>query len=288
MDDKEVGRLWDRNADVWTMLSRMGVNIYRDEFGTPAFLSILPDINGLKGLDIGCGEGSDTRLLAKLGARMIGLDVSKRFIYHARQKEIAEPLGIRYENASAWAIPFSKNSFDFVTSTMALMDIPESERAIAEAFRVIKPGGFMQFSITHPCFDTPRKRWVDDPEGRHVAAEVGDYFRRTDGEISEWIFHFTPPDLKGKLRKFRIPRFTRTLSWWMNTLINTGFVIEHVLEPTAPDDAIRKFPHLQDTKTISHFLIIRCRKPFTARESRPPSGESKKVRRRKTKKSGRS
>jgi len=288
LDDKEVGRMWDENAEVWTKLSRMGVNIYRDEFNTPAFLSILPEIKGLAGLDIGCGEGTDTRLLAKLGAVMTGMDVSRRFIQYAREEEAREPLGIPYEDASAWHIPFPEGSFDFVTATMILMDIPQPERAIKEAYRVLKPGGFLQFSITHPCFDTPHRKWVDDETGKHIALEVGDYFKDMDGEIEEWIFEFTPPEFRGKLRKFRIPRFTRTFSWWLSTLVDAGFVIEHVLEPTATDDAIRRFPHLEDTRIISHFLIIRSRKPPMAKRLQQPRACSEKVRRRRMKKSKRS
>jgi len=279
--------MWDENAEVWTKLSRMGVNIYHDAFIAPAFLSMLPDINGLTGLDIGCGEGTDTRMLARLGGVMTGLDVSRKFIQYAKEEEAREPLGIRYETASAWQIPFPEDTFDFVTATMALMDVPEPERAMREAYRVIKPSGFMQFSITHPCFDVPHRKWVDDPNGKHIAMAVTDYFKEDDGHIEEWIFHFTPPELKHKLRKFRIPRFNRTLSWWLNNLIESGFVIEQILEPTATDEAIKKFPHLEDTKIISHFLMIRCRKPAIAKKLQQPKAGSGKVIGRKTRISGR-
>jgi len=43
-------------------------------------------------------------------------------------------------------------------------------------------------------------------------------------------------------------------------LVDAGFVIERVHEPTATDEAIRRMPHLEDTKIIAHFLFIRCRK----------------------------
>lgn len=280
--------MWDENAEVWTKLSRMGVNIYHDAFIAPAFISMLPDITGLTGLDIGCGEGTDTRMLAKLGGVMTGLDVSKRFIEYAREEERRGLLGVRYKTASAWRIPFAEDSFDFATATMSLMDVPEPERAIREAFRVIKPGGFLQFSITHPCFDVPHRKWIDDPSGKHVAMAVSDYFGEMDGHVEEWIFHFTPPELKDKLRKFRIPRFSRTLSWWLNALIESGFVIEYVLEPTATDEAVRKFPHLDDTRIMAHFLMIRCRKPPIAKRLQRPMIGSKKVMERKTRRSRKS
>jgi ubiquinone/menaquinone biosynthesis C-methylase UbiE len=66
---------------------------------------------------------------------------------------------------------------------MSLMDIPETDRTLAEAYRVLKPGGFLQFSITHPCFDTPHRRNLRDENGLTYAIEVGDYFRNLEGPV---------------------------------------------------------------------------------------------------------
>src|SRR5690349_7955008 len=96
MDDSEVARYWDENAEVWTRLSRAGYDVYRDGLNTPAFLAMLPDVRGLAGLDVGCGEGANTRLLAARGARMTGVDVSRTFLRHALASERDEPRGIRY------------------------------------------------------------------------------------------------------------------------------------------------------------------------------------------------
>ena len=57
MDSQKVGRLWNENADAWTHLARAGYDIYRDYLNTPAFMEMLPDVEGLFGLDIACGEG---------------------------------------------------------------------------------------------------------------------------------------------------------------------------------------------------------------------------------------
>ena len=68
MKHNQVRKYWNENADTWTHLSRAGYDTYRDHLNTPAFLEMLPDIHNLNGLDIGCGEGSNTRLLAEKGA----------------------------------------------------------------------------------------------------------------------------------------------------------------------------------------------------------------------------
>jgi ubiquinone/menaquinone biosynthesis C-methylase UbiE len=261
MDHEEVGRYWDENAEVWTKLVRAGYDHYRDGLNTPAFLEMLPDVDGLSSLDVGCGEGYNTRLLAKRGAHITGIDISRNFIRHAREAEEKQPLGIRYEIASAVDLPFDEASFDLTVAFMSLMDIPETEMVLAEVFRVLRPGGFLQFSIVYPCFATPHRENLRDETGRTYAIEVGDYFRTREGEVEEWIFSAAPPEIREGLRAFRVPLFTRTLSEWLNLLVDTGFVLERLGEPYPSDEAVRKRPGLQDAQVVAYFLHVRARKP---------------------------
>jgi len=262
MDHKEVGRYWNANAEAWTKLARAGYDIYRDYLNTPAFFDMLPDVGGLRGLDIGCGEGHNTRLLAKRGARVTAIDISEVFIHHAGEHEKREPLGIDYRVASAVEVPFSDGAFDFATGFMSFMDIPETDRVISEAYRILKPGGFLQFSIEHPCFDTPHRRNLRDEQGLTYAIEVGDYFRNLNGEVTEWLFTGAPAEAKAGLPKFRTPTFTRILSQWLNLLIDAGFVLERVGEPRPSDEAVRACRHMQDAQVVAYFLHVRARKPI--------------------------
>lgn len=260
MDHEEVGRYWNQNAAAWTQLARAGYDIYRDRLNTPAFFAMLPEITGLTGLDIGCGEGHNTRLLAGRGARITAVDISETFVNYARQHEAQEPLGIEYRVASAVALPFGDAAFDFATAFMSLMDIPETGRVLAEAYRVLRPGAFLQFSITHPCYDTPHRRNLRGADGRTFAIEVGNYFRETDGEVTEWLFGAAPPEAKQGLPKFKTPRFTRTVSRWLNLLIECGFAIERVEEPRPSDETVRECPDMQDAQVVAYFLHVRGRK----------------------------
>lgn len=263
MNHKEAGAYWDQNAEAWTLLARGGYDIYRDYINTPAFFELLPPVQGLKGLDIGCGEGHNTRLLAGKGAQMWAIDISPTFIQKARELEATTSAGIQYAVASAVELPFGDHTFDFVTGFMSFMDVPELEKVISEAFRVLKAGGFLQFSISHPCFDTPHRKNLRNAEGKTYAIEVGDYFKKTAGEVDEWIFKSAPEPMRSTLPKFKTPRFTRTLSEWLNTLTTSGFVIEQVAEPRADDDTIARQPKLQDSQVVAYFLHIRCRKPYS-------------------------
>src|SRR4029453_19131768 len=147
---EEVGRYWNGNAETWTQMARAGYDVYRDYVNTPAFFAMLPDITGLSGLDIGCGEGHNTRLLAQRGARITAIDFSDNFMFFSQQTEADEPLGIEYCVASAVALPFPDMTFDFATGFMSFMDIPETERVVAAAFRLLNPGGFLHSFFLHP------------------------------------------------------------------------------------------------------------------------------------------
>lgn len=264
MDSQEVGRFWDANATAWAELARAGYDRYRDLINTPAFFAMLPQVRDLRGLDIGCGEGHNTRLLARRGARMEAFDVSETFVRYAGEAEAREPLGIRYQVADAHRMPFPDGTFDFATSFMCLMDMPEPERAIREAFRVLRPGGFLQFSITHPCFQTPLWKWVKDAQGNRLGVVCGQYFDHVDGRVDEWIFGAAPAEVKAKYAKFRIPRYDRTLTEWFRFLRAPGFTVEDLFEPSADAEALRRDPALADARCVAYFLILRARKPAAA------------------------
>jgi len=261
MGERDVRRCWEENAEAWTQLARAGYDVYRDQLNTPAFVEMLPKIAGLKGLDIGCGEGHNTRLLARRGARMTGLDIAPTFIRHSRDAEERQPLGIEYVEGSALDLPFCNSTFDFVVAIMSLMDMSEVHRALAEAHRTLVQGGFFQFSILHPCFDTPHRKNLRGPDGLTYAYEIGGYFHELRGDPTEWIFSAAPPKEKARFPKFRVPRFTRTLSSWLNLALDTGFVIERFAEPCPGNETVKTHPSIQDAQVVAYFLHVRVRKP---------------------------
>jgi SAM-dependent methyltransferase len=261
VDTIEVARHWEENAERWTAQSRAGLDVYRDALNTPAFLAFLPDVNGLDGLDIGCGEGSNTRKVAERGARMHAIDVAPTFVRHARETEAADPRGIRYQVADATALPFPDASFDFATAFMCLMDVADQPAALREAARVLRPGGFLQFSILHPCFVPPRRRNARDADGRVVAVEIADYFRETDGEMERWWLTGVPASDRASVPPFAVPRFHRTLTSWVGMITGAGLAIEALAEPMADDATALAVPAVADTRVAPLFLHARARKP---------------------------
>ena len=100
-----------------------------------------------------------------------------------------------------------------------------------------------------------------DTDGNEYGVEVGRYFEREGGKIDEWLFSAAPPELRAVLRPFQVPVFHRTLSDWLNMIVDAGFRIERLAEPFAEDETAARCPAVRDTRVVAYFLHVRCRKP---------------------------
>lgn len=263
MDNQEVASFWDENAPDWIEAVRAGWDVYREFVNNPAFFELLGDISGMRVLDVGCGEGYNTRKFADLGAEVVGMDVSRLMIAAGRDHESDEPRGIEYHQTPAGDLSmFADESFDAALSTMTLMDLSDYAESIAEIARVLKPGGLLQFSVTHPCTMTRMWRWMYDDDDERSGVVVGDYFSLSPvgrgADVDEWYFGGAPREVRQSVRPFRIPRFFRTLSEYFNTLTDAGIRVDKLAEPHASEQAVAKCKNIADTRIIPYFLIFRC------------------------------
>ena len=97
-------------------------------------------------LDVGCGTGFLINMLAEQHkADYVGLDLSTEMIRMAEKKQIP---GARFINGTADNLPFPDASFDIVTCSQSFHHYPYPEKAMQEAFRVLKPGGIYILSDT--------------------------------------------------------------------------------------------------------------------------------------------
>jgi hypothetical protein len=88
---------------------------------------------------------------------------------------------------------------------------------------------------------------------------------RKGGEVEEWLFHAAPPEVREGLSPFRTPVFMRTLSSWLNKLVEADFVLERFGEPCPSDKAVQERPGSQDAQIVAYFLHVRVRKPAGTR-----------------------
>jgi len=215
MDEQTVARYWDKNASSWTKGVRAGYDIYRDHVNNPAFFEILPDLKRKTVLDVGCGEGYNTRLFSDLGAYVTGVDISSNMIEAAKEHEQRHGRGINYIVTSGTDLSmFDDASFDVVLSTMALMDIPDYNGCIREISRVTKPNGYFQFSIVHPCSMTRAWKWLGDDAHPKQYMRISNYFSlmkpEKEVEISEWYFSGVDAEIRNNAIKFRVPDLPNT------------------------------------------------------------------------------
>ncbi len=258
--DDEVARVWDSNADAWAERVRHGDDSYREHYNNPAFLAFVGELAGKNVLDAGCGEGYNTRILASGGARMIGVDVSSRMIELAREEERRNPLGIRFERASFSDLKiFDDASFDVVVSFMALMDGPDFPGAMREIRRVLKPACPLVFSILHPLFGTRGYGWIRDQNGREIKLTVAEYFNESPW-IERWKFSKSPN--AAEQANFTVPRFDRTLSFYVNSIIGAGLELREIHEPRPTEEACRQHPWLSRFRVHAPlFIYFRAVRP---------------------------
>jgi SAM-dependent methyltransferase len=260
VERRDTREIWDANATAWVELSRAGYDVYRDLVNTPAFFALLPGVDGLFGLDLGCGEGHNTRLLVEAGADVVALDTTTVFIAAAATESRR---GIRYVLADGAVLPFADATFNFVAAFMSLMDVADPETTLLEIARVLKPRGFVQFSIVHPATSTRIRRWVDDDQGRREALAIGDYFY--EGPVTEtWTFGAAPDELRRHHRPFTVTYARRTLTGWCKAVLDAGLVIEAIGEPTADEATAQRHPEIADTRIVPYFLHVRARKATIA------------------------
>lgn len=204
-----------------------------------AVLELAGEVTSREVCDLACGQGRVARELARRGARVVGIDLSERLLEIARRYEAAKPLGVVYRHGDAQELSGVENeSFDGVACSLALMDIPDLPATLAAVRRVLRPGGWFVFSITHPCFQLPRS----PVKGEDRAGEEAGYF--VEGF---WRSDY-PEGVRGKVGAYH-----RTLGTYLNALGTASLGLERLVEPRPSGGA-------SDATAVPKFLVARCRK----------------------------
>ena len=112
-----------------------------------ALVELLPPPPG-PAVDVGCGTGAHARFLRDHGYRVVGVDYSADQLRFARGR-------LPVARADGRALPLRSGSVPLVFSLFTHTDLDGFERLVAEAVRVLAPGGVLAYVGVHPCFVSP-------------------------------------------------------------------------------------------------------------------------------------
>jgi SAM-dependent methyltransferase len=211
----------------------------------PDLRAMLPDLRGLRIVDLGCGYGWFCRWAREQGAaRVHGFDVSDRML--ARAAAMTADDGIIYARADLERLGLPARSFDLAFSSLALHYVTDIARLLATVHQALHPGGRLVFSVEHPINTAPlRPGWSKTAEGEE--AWPLDSYLVEGRRVTDWL---------GK----RVVKQHRTIASQLNLLIGLGFAISHVVEWGPSDEQIAAHPDWAKERHRPLFLLIAARK----------------------------
>jgi SAM-dependent methyltransferase len=211
--------IWNQVAPSWLyhMRHRPEAEQARERLLLPTLLELIGPAGGRRVLDAGCGEGFLSRILARQGATVTGVDVSTDLLGEARREEEREPLGVNYFECPVADLQGAEG-FDVVVSSLVLPVVADYKGAIREASRALKTGGLFVAALTHPCFDGVGPGWV----------------RRASGE-DRWSANRYAAHVEGRAAH-GAPVYHRPLSHYIETAFESGLVLTAFREPVPGED----------------------------------------------------
>jgi ArsR family transcriptional regulator len=144
--------------------------------------------------DLGAGEGTLSQLLARRAERVIAIDNSEKMVQYgsdlAREHGVAN---IEYRKGDLEALPIYDGSVDVALFSQSLHHAQHPGRAVAEAHRILKPGGrILVLDLVKHRFEEARELYADLWLG-FTAVELQRFLRKAGfGDIETWVVHREP------------------------------------------------------------------------------------------------
>lgn len=207
----------------------------------PALRAMLPNLDGMRVVDLGCGFGWFCRWARERGAaQVLGLDVSENML--ARAKAAAPDPAIEYARADLEHLALPAGSCDLAYSSLTLHYIERLDALLQTVHDALVPRGHLVFSAEHPIYTAPsRPGWVTDAAG-NLTWPV-DHYLLEGPRSTDWL-------AKGVIKQHR------TIAHYLNALLRHGFSIAQV-EEWGPDDAqLVTRPELAAERQRPPFLLV--------------------------------
>lgn len=212
----------------------------------PELQRLLPDLTGLRILDLGCGFGDFARFARTRGAAAVtAVDVSSRMLAEARAR--TDDPAITYLHRSIEAYQAAPCSFDLVVSSLALHYIEHYAAVIERIYAMLKSNGRFVFSVEHPICTAYPAGWVRDDGGRKQHWPV-DRYRQEGRRDTRWFVD-------------GVIKYHRTVETYVNTLLKAGFTLTHLGEPAPVPEVLAARPDLESDCRRPPFLFLSVLRP---------------------------
>ncbi len=207
---------------------------------------LIPDVKDKTVLDLGCGFGWHCRYAREQHANLVvGVDISEKMIQRA-VKMTEDPL-ISYIHSSIEDIDFQDSQFDVVISSLAFHYLKSFNSISKRVYDYLKPGGSFVFSVEHPIFTSRKEQdWVYDNQRNRLHWPVDNY--QKEG-VRETLF-----------LNENVTKYHRTVSTYINDLIDAGFMIRVVKESFPSFEKLKSNPEMEDENRRPMFLMISAEK----------------------------
>lgn len=226
---------WDASADAWLRVMGEDGDWGRHAVLDPVMRELASAYSGTA-LDVGCGEGRFVRMLRAMGFAASGIDPTAALIDAARARDPDSD----YRVAGGEALPYPDAAFDLVTSYLALCDIEHLDVAIAEAVRVLKPGGHFLFANLSSI--NTAGVWERSITGAARHYSVDNYM--------------VERPVRQRWAGIDIQNWHRPFSAYFELLLGHGLLLKRFLEPMATgEDAKPKF------NRMPNFVVMLWQKP---------------------------
>ena len=232
---RDVPAVYDEMSEWWDAQAEDG--FYNAHYDRPAVLDLCGEVDGLRLADIGCGSGYYLAELVGKGAHVVGVDGSSQQLARARAR-LGPDVELVAHDLERPLTMFDDASFDGAVMPLVYHHIDNRAGLLSEVRRVLRPGGWVVLSTSHPTSD-----WLQSGGSYFAVERVDALF---DGLGGRW----------------RVPFWRIPMGVLLDEVLAAGLVLDRLVEPVPPADRFAMSPRMHRRLNLEPaFVALRAHRP---------------------------